>query len=759
MQNQKGSSVPSEIPIIDKIKFSSRHNIQQLPDDPNIKLIKQRYKCQLSNAIGRGSFSRVYLGTDILTDLNVAIKRIEMSSIPEQLKKQIISEIQIVTSLDHPHIVKTYDVAFETNGQEEIVFIIMEYCSGGDFDKFLKKESTRMKESKLKHYMFHLMKGLQYLRNNQVIHRDLKPANLLLSDDNRTLKIADFGFARRLDRDQLTATSCGSPIYMAPEILFNQPYNDKSDLWSVGIIVYQSLYGAMPFTASSHYELIDVLKKGNIVYPRNVQISAEGLDLLSRLLRKDYRDRMSWDEFFSHPWWRSQTSIPSLPSFIQRETEIDELEKEFQLIAKSSSAMAQCTTQSISDKMIRQPPDRGLQNHNPQNLVGPSDPSLPQRPQHRRALLSNNDAPQRTCGFRRIPFPSKLPEVSVSADQHVDGKIRQSDINSLKKIESIMSCSLPQLTPSKLLSAPMISSSLVIDSTNEIINPLKTPDDRRVSDDSSPGIDDIPQAIENKDTLEPLVPSVPLETPAPSETLCHMVPSIPSVLPVPLIPSVLPVLPVPKSSSSLLRNESRIESEISSAVSASILPSTHSGQISFSNNSLTNNQIPSSQMSSSSNISSPRYNQNSDLIFHHIPPSPSRTPRRQSMSQESARADMTMIRQNQIVPSSISSDPINIKNSSYSHQHVSLSYNDCQPSLENKNSPVTKSEPFSSPSMMVPTLTVSEGNPIFIRTSGYVGSMYGHRQEQEIPPDEGKSGTNFLSMLGSTLQIFSVFKK
>lgn len=272
--------------------------------DRSIKLLKDRYRFVQANAIGRGSFSKVYEGIDLQTDLRVAIKRIHLRSINDKIRTRLDDEIRILRSIDHPNIVKTYDV--ETD--EDSIYIIMEYCSGGDFSKFVARSPLR--ESKVRYYIYQLMKGLAYLRERHILHRDLKPANLLLTDENRIIKIADFGFAKVIGENTLMETMCGSPLYMAPEVIglaSGETYTEKSDLWSIGVMLYQCLYGRLVFGEISTYdELVKAIRTMPIVYPKNIHVSAECLDLLTGLLQKEPTLRFTWVEFFTHRWWENQ---------------------------------------------------------------------------------------------------------------------------------------------------------------------------------------------------------------------------------------------------------------------------------------------------------------------------------------------------------------------------------------------------------------------------------------------------------------------
>ena len=122
----------------------------------------------------------------------------------------------------------------------------MDYHEHGDLSKFLRKRP--LKEKYCKKYLRQLSNALKYLLQNNIVHRDLKPQNILMSNNNNII-ITDFGFARKINEDLLFTTLCGSPMYMAPEIFNKQAYNNKSDLWSVGIILFEMLSGYPPFKA------------------------------------------------------------------------------------------------------------------------------------------------------------------------------------------------------------------------------------------------------------------------------------------------------------------------------------------------------------------------------------------------------------------------------------------------------------------------------------------------------------------------------
>jgi serine/threonine protein kinase len=245
--------------------------------------------------IGKGAFSTVYKGYNKKTKLQVAIKEITLDTLNKH-KKMFKRETDIMLKLKHPNIINLYDTIIDENSEN--VYLIMDYYGRGDFSKFLKKRP--LKEKYAIKYLKQLSEGLKYLLSNNIIHRDLKPQNILVSDIG-DIKITDFGFARYFDNDLLIQTICGSPLYMAPEIMKNQKYGYKSDLWSVGIIFYEMLVGETPFKSKNIYELIRKIEIQKVIVPSKFYLSINCQNLLYSLLKKNPEERISWDDFFNHP--------------------------------------------------------------------------------------------------------------------------------------------------------------------------------------------------------------------------------------------------------------------------------------------------------------------------------------------------------------------------------------------------------------------------------------------------------------------------
>ncbi|KAE8692872.1 PRA1 family protein A2 isoform 2 [Hibiscus syriacus] len=188
---------------------------------------------------------------------------------------------------------------------KEIVMSRLKYCKGGDLSMYVTRHGS-VPEATAKHFMQQLAAGLQVLHDNNLIHRDLKPQNLLLTtnDSNAVLKIADFGFARSLQPRGLAETLCGSPLYMAPEIMQLQKYDAKPDLWSVGAILFQLVTGKTPFTGNNQIQLLqNILKSTDLPFPtENDYLTADCKDLCQKLLRYNPVERLTFEEFFNHPF-------------------------------------------------------------------------------------------------------------------------------------------------------------------------------------------------------------------------------------------------------------------------------------------------------------------------------------------------------------------------------------------------------------------------------------------------------------------------
>ncbi|KAJ8607177.1 hypothetical protein CTAYLR_007330 [Chrysophaeum taylorii] len=243
--------------------------------------------------IGEGSFGKVYKGRRRFTGLVVALKFISKHGKSEREMRNLRQEIAILSALDHDNVVKMFDY-FET---EREFCVVTEFAQGELFE--ILEEDGTLPEQTVRDVARQLVKALHYLHAQRIIHRDLKPQNVLLGANGR-VKLCDFGFARAMSLDTVVLTSIkGTPLYMAPELVKEQPYDHTVDLWSLGVIVFELLVGQPPFYTNSIYALITHIVRDPVVFPSHVSSKFE--NFLTGLLQKDPRKRLAWPELLAHP--------------------------------------------------------------------------------------------------------------------------------------------------------------------------------------------------------------------------------------------------------------------------------------------------------------------------------------------------------------------------------------------------------------------------------------------------------------------------
>ena len=278
------------------------------------------YEIFRHRTLGKGAYSSVYLGKNTKTKQLVAIKIINIDKKKEKIKDRIIEEMNIMTKIKktpHKNIVSCYDVIKNDNH----IYIIMEYCNSGDLSQLLSKP---IKEKYVQFYFNQLNEGIKYLRNNNIFHRDIKPKNILLTDNYKNLKIADFGLSKEIEHNSMINTVCGSPLYMAPEIMGKQAYTNQTDLWSIGLILYEMLFGKHPYyNCKDISSLMDEIKNNEIKIPPdnniNSNVSEECIELLEKLLKKNANSRITWDEFCKNKWINNNKIVLSNKVFLKND--------------------------------------------------------------------------------------------------------------------------------------------------------------------------------------------------------------------------------------------------------------------------------------------------------------------------------------------------------------------------------------------------------------------------------------------------------
>uniref|UniRef100_A0A182YCQ3 Serine/threonine-protein kinase ULK3 n=1 Tax=Anopheles stephensi TaxID=30069 RepID=A0A182YCQ3_ANOST len=255
---------------------------------------------KLLERLGSGTYAIVYRAMHKTTQEILAVKVMAKSKASHSAMDNIISEISLLKKLKHRHIVEMRDFLWD----DANIYILMEYCNAGNLSSYIKQNRT-LDEDTCKRFLQQLALALRYMRQNDVSHLDLKPANLLLTKHagTYTLKVGDFGFAQRLKPYQENTAVKGSPLYMAPEILLKTSYGPAADLWSVGVILYECLFGQAPYSSKSLHELAERIHRNDpITIPARPAISAECRQLLTSLLQRDPAQRITFEKFFDDPY-------------------------------------------------------------------------------------------------------------------------------------------------------------------------------------------------------------------------------------------------------------------------------------------------------------------------------------------------------------------------------------------------------------------------------------------------------------------------
>ncbi|XP_026565621.1 serine/threonine-protein kinase ULK3 [Pseudonaja textilis] len=254
----------------------------------------------LTERLGSGTYATVFKAYRKKNAREVvAIKCVSKKKLNKASVENLLTEIEILKNVRHPHIVELKDFQWD----KEYIYLIMEYCAGGDLSRFIR--SRRILPEKVACiFLQQLACALKFLHEKNISHLDLKPQNILLSSlEKPHLKLADFGFAQHMSPRDEKHVLRGSPLYMAPEMVCSRQYDARVDLWSVGVILYEALFGRPPFASKSFTELEEKIRSSQPVeLPSRPRLSPECRDLLQRLLQRDPQQRISFQAFFAHPF-------------------------------------------------------------------------------------------------------------------------------------------------------------------------------------------------------------------------------------------------------------------------------------------------------------------------------------------------------------------------------------------------------------------------------------------------------------------------
>jgi serine/threonine-protein kinase ULK/ATG1 len=224
---------------------------------------------------------------------------IKLNKLPIKIQNRIKIEVDILSKLSHPNIIKLYE-SFYHNG---ILYIVLEKCKS-ELHTILKNDYCDLSLETKNKWIIQLLSGLLYLHKNNIIHRDIKSQNILVSDDDN-IKIIDFGFSKYFKIDKMMNTICGSPLFMSPELISGEKYNYKIDYWSMGLILYQIITGVLPYHAKNILELKEKLNNMSDILILDINkndYDSNMIELVEKMLIINTNNRMDYNMFVNHKY-------------------------------------------------------------------------------------------------------------------------------------------------------------------------------------------------------------------------------------------------------------------------------------------------------------------------------------------------------------------------------------------------------------------------------------------------------------------------
>ncbi|KAG6613513.1 AUR protein kinase [Phytophthora cinnamomi] len=297
-------------------RISSRKSISgrtSLDDSKPIQSLSERLEgnpkwemddFMVTKNLGQGKFGNVYLAKEKCSNVTVALKVLFKSPLTRDggvnnLKR----EVEIQVRLRHPNVLRMHGYFYD----DSCVYLVLEYAPYGELYKELAKEKY-FADAVASHYVAQVVEALKYCHSCNVIHRDIKPENLLLGY-NRTIKLADFGWSVHAPKPyNLRKTFCGTPDYLSPEMVMGEPYDYRTDSWSLGVLTYELLVGSTPFYSENQMEMYKKIELVDYQFPPSPLVSETAKSFIAGLLKRKPEDRMYLADAAKHPWIKSDDS-------------------------------------------------------------------------------------------------------------------------------------------------------------------------------------------------------------------------------------------------------------------------------------------------------------------------------------------------------------------------------------------------------------------------------------------------------------------
>lgn len=384
--------------------------------EPTYKKVDSYYY-DPAKPLGKGAFATVYKATDERTGEEVAVKVISAAKLLESEDQYnlFMREINVLREIKGQHIVRLLDVKRTTNN----LYIFTDFCNGGDLEKKLKAKHPFTEEESLTILKqiadaFITIDSLQIVNSKGhkviIMHRDIKAANILFHEGR--IKVADFGFAKLIDEVDKNArkahTLLGTPLYMAPQILNDENYSTKCDIWSTGVLFYEILFGKLPWTGTSVPNLYSNIKSKALTYPKN--ISSETKDLIAKMLEIKEDKRLSWKELYEHPALKKINIKPDVKNPVDPQNNpTNQQSQQYKQTAPQPQPQPQPQTQT-QPQQVNPPTTQQQQQQQGQSQQG----GYPQQ-----------QYPQQQAGYPQQQYPQQYPQQGGYPQQQYAGYPQQ----------------------------------------------------------------------------------------------------------------------------------------------------------------------------------------------------------------------------------------------------------------------------------------------------------------------------------------------
>lgn len=298
-------------------------------------------KYYVGQKLGSGACGVVYLVYNYRTCKPFAMKHIRQNQLIDYTNDKSLNEVKIMQNIRHSCVVQMHDFILESDS----VYLALEYMRGGDLLSRITNKGF-LPEQNAKLFFFQMCHAIKYLHSQKITHRDLKPDNILLdsNDDDTLVKISDFGLSKLIQNNSVLRTLCGTPLYVAPEVLLTNGrgvYTEKVDIWSLGVVLFTELSGTLPFADAYGSPATEQIKRGAFQFrsPNWRSVSSEARKFIRNILNKNVNLRPSIDELLKHSWLRDFDVIstahklmklppPNIDDFIQNRMDTCSLDAE-----------------------------------------------------------------------------------------------------------------------------------------------------------------------------------------------------------------------------------------------------------------------------------------------------------------------------------------------------------------------------------------------------------------------------------------------